>query len=139
MATAENKEVVRRLIALWSEGDLAAIEELLSPEFLNHNPNLPYVTDRLSLIEWAAAMRAAYPNLRIAVDELIGEGDTVAARLRVRGTPAVPCDCRTPRPFAIDGIVFCRIVGARIIEAWWVLDIFTMFRQIGVMDREVVA
>lgn len=139
MATAERKEIVRRLIALWSEGDLAAIEELLSPEFLNHNPDLPYVTDRLSLIEWAAAMRAAYPNLRVIVDELIGEGDRVAARLRVRGTPAMAAHGQPARSFAIDGIMICRVAAARIIEAWWLLDIHTMFKQIGAAERAVSA
>lgn len=139
MTTAENKEVVRRLITRWSEGDLPAIEELLSPQLLNHNPNLPLVTDRLSLIEWAAAMRAAYPNLRISVDELIGEGDTVAARLRVRGTPATAYNGRPARSFAITGIVFCRVAAAQIIEAWWVLDIFNMFKQIGAAERAVPA
>ena len=41
MSTEENKAVVRRLLDVWSKGNIDLIDELLAPDYVNHSPATP--------------------------------------------------------------------------------------------------
>jgi hypothetical protein len=62
----------------WNRGDLDALDEHLDPEYVHRDPNNPDVTDRTSYKRWAAAARAAFPDLTVTIDDLIAEDDRVA-------------------------------------------------------------
>ena len=45
---------------------------------MHRDPNNPDVTDRTSYKRWAAAARAAFPDLTVTINDLIAEDDRVA-------------------------------------------------------------
>jgi predicted ester cyclase len=57
--------------------------------------------------------RAAYPDAHVIVEELIAEGDRVAARISMTGTPA-----DGGRPIRYRGTVWWRIADGKIVERW---------------------
>ncbi|HEV7922375.1 MAG TPA: ester cyclase [Thermoanaerobaculia bacterium] len=83
----DRKGVVRRLIEEAQEkGDLRVVDELLADDFVDHTPlpGLPPTRDGIRTL--FAAMRAAFPDLRVRIDEQIGEQDKVMTRKTFQGT-----------------------------------------------------
>jgi predicted ester cyclase len=85
----ENKSVVREFFEEVVNADnLDRADELVSPGYVEHQ-ELPGGEDRQG-IEVAkgfqSLMRRAFPDFRFEVEDLIAEGDKVAARVSVSGT-----------------------------------------------------
>src|SRR4051812_44110281 len=88
MAAEENKALARRFLEeVFNEGNLAAIDELIDPDWVQHDPAMP---EELRGIEGARQLvevyRAAFPDLHITVEDQVAEGDKVATRWTARGS-----------------------------------------------------
>jgi predicted ester cyclase len=64
----------------WNAQDLDAAEELPAPEFVRHDANLPDVVGPQAERQHIAENLAAFPDLHFQIEELIAEGNLVAAR-----------------------------------------------------------
>ena len=83
MTTIErNKATASNFFAqVFNDGNFAVLSSL-SPNYLyNGAPQKPE-----QFTAWVGAMRAKMPDLHFAIDAILGEGDTVALRWRMRGT-----------------------------------------------------
>ncbi|MFV9505919.1 MAG: ester cyclase [Oscillochloridaceae bacterium umkhey_bin13] len=142
MGTQENKEVVRLLVdTLWNQGDFGAVEQYFAATFRNYNPNLPFVTDRSSLTEWMAATRASFPDVHMYLEALVAEDDLVMTRWTLRGTHLGPVGDMPPtgRMVTVTGATTYRLLAGQVVECWWAIDVYTMLKQIGAFNREMVA
>ena len=82
--------------------------------------------------------RAAFPDWRQDIVELVGEGPTVVARFRCSGTHLGPWRGLAPtgRTMNIDEVYFFRIEDDRITRVWELEDTWTRYRQLhGASDR----
>src|SRR5438876_12417081 len=87
MSTEENKALVRRFIEeVHNKGNVDAIDEIYAPDYVNHNPVPPYTPDREGYKRFIAETRAAFPDYRFSIDDLIAEGDKVVNRWTSRST-----------------------------------------------------
>ena len=131
----ENKALIRRQEEeLFSGGELETTEEIYAPDYVGHDPSNPQDVRGLEAAKQAAAdYRRAFPDLRVTVEDLIAEGDKVAARLRFRGTHLEEMDGIAPTGKRVEctGIVISRIEGGRIAEDWANFDDLGMMRQLG--------
>jgi len=120
--SAQNKKVVEDFIqALFTRGELEAVDEYLAPEFVDHNPTIPGQTgDRESMRSAGALFRAAFPDWRSTVEDLIAADDMVVERFTARGTHQgelmhIPA---TGRAVALSGINIFRLRDGKIVERW---------------------
>ena len=136
MSVEENKAIVRRLIEeVFNEGDLDAIGELISPDFVGIGSGGPEGFKRVTNL-WLNA----FPDLHATIDDMIAEGDKVAVRTAGRAThkgefssPIFGSIPATGKEVVITETVFLRIVGDKIVEwrsHWNQLD---LFQQLGVV------
>lgn len=132
----ENKALVRRAHeAVWSQGDLAAIGEIWAADFLGHAPVGPDWRGREALEEHVRAHRSTFPDWKEEVQEVIAEGDRVAAwwistgtdRGGFRGNPP------TGRSVRIREFGFYRIADGRIVEQWVLADVLSLQQQLGLV------
>jgi steroid delta-isomerase-like uncharacterized protein len=81
--------------------------------------------------------RGAFPDIEVIVEDIIAEGDKVAARCRVRATHAGDSlgFAATKRPMEITGITFVRVRDGKIVEAWNNFDFMGMFQQLGALQK----
>jgi len=120
VSVEENKAVARRFVEeVWNGGNLAVAEELLAPGLVDHGPG-GGTTDREGFLAYVREFRAAFPDLRFTIDDMLGEGDKVATRVSVRGTQAAPFRGAAPtgEPRAWTGIGIVRVADGRIVEQW---------------------
>lgn len=107
--------VVRHyLYRLFDERDLDVCDELLSPDYVDHDAPSNTPPGPSATREYIAQLLADYPDLTITVDELICQGSTVALRATWHGTHQW-----TRTPLRQKGIVFIHVDDSgRLRERW---------------------
>lgn len=130
-----NKQVVRRFYEeLWNRGNLDATDELVASDYVRHDlrPGAapPGPAGQKAVAE---KFRAAFPDVRLEVEELIAEGDLVAARWTMSGTHTGPWGevAPTGRSVRFSGVNFFRIADQKIAEIWNVRDDLGLREQLG--------
>jgi len=87
MGISANKALVERFYEeLWNSRNYAAIGEILSPDAVFHGSLGMDRTGHDGFIDYAERVRAAFPDFHNTVEEMIAEGDRLAACLTYRGT-----------------------------------------------------
>ena len=87
MSTDENKALVRRWFAEIDRGNLDAIDELLAPDYVDHNPAIPGLpAGREGVRQINRTLVAAFPDVVHTIEEQLAEGDKVMTRVRTRAT-----------------------------------------------------
>jgi steroid delta-isomerase-like uncharacterized protein len=136
MSAEQNKHSVQRAFdGLFSRGELALADELVSADFLNHEapPGAPRGPAGLRLL--VTMLRTAFPDIHYKVEELLAEGDLVAARTILRGTQqgtfmGIPA---TGRSVMQEQIHILRFEDGKIVEHRAVRDDLGMLQQLGVI------
>jgi steroid delta-isomerase-like uncharacterized protein len=131
---AENKALVRRVIeGFLNSGDPALADELFSPGYVDHNPSNPEMRGLDNIKRSVAAWHHAFPDTVNEVQDLIAEGDRVAALWVTRGTHQVEflgIPATGNRIEATSSGVF-RIEGGKVAESWDHFDALGMIGQLG--------
>jgi predicted ester cyclase len=133
MGTESAKALVRQVVDDWNRGDLDALDEHLDPAYVNRDPNNPEVTDLPSYKRWAAAARAAFPDLRVTIDDLIAEGDRVAKLWSFEATHRGEFLGIAPTGQRVtwSGITIYRVTGDKVDECIWRTDALGLLQQLG--------
>ena len=133
----ENKEILRRWFdEVWNNGRAEVIEELFDENGIAHglsdDPSQPIKGPR-DYRPFYEVFRQAFPNIRIHIEDMIAEGDKVAARCSVRGKHEGHFMGReaTQSPVEFSGMTIVRIKNGKIVEAWNNFDLLTMNKQLG--------
>src|SRR5947208_12101461 len=87
MSTEQNKEVFRRLFEeVFNQGNLHLIDEIVSPDWVNYDPSLPEeLHGREGARQLVSMWKAGFPDFAIEIEDMIAEGDKVAARFAFDG------------------------------------------------------
>ena len=127
-----NAAVVQRLVAAINAADLAALDEVVAPDFVDRTPLPGLPPNRAGLKQAVGQFHAAFAGARWTIEQLVVDRDSVAARLTFRGTHRgeVLGIAPTGRQVTVDGIAIYRIVNGRVREEWAVRDLFGLLRQL---------
>ena len=81
MTIEENKQVVVRFNKEFLEtGNTEVLKEIVSDTFINHTAAANASKDISGIIQFITVLHKGFSDISIQIHELIGEGDTVAAR-----------------------------------------------------------
>lgn len=132
MSIEANKAIVRGYVELWSTGNLALADEVLAADFVDHtHPNQAPGPEGVKRA--VKAFREGFPDARITIEQMIGEGDNVAFRFVLRGThrgmfAGFP---PTGKEAILTGVDFMRIASGKIVELWSTQDTLSWAQQLG--------
>lgn len=135
MTAEENKAVVRRFFEEFCNGrrlDLA--DELLTPDHVYHDPQVPNVVGPRAMAEATAVYQNGL-NGHWNVDEIVAaENDRVAARWTGTGTHLAELNGIPPtgKSISVAAIHLFRLQDNKIAEQWCVWDTLGMLQQLGV-------
>jgi len=142
MATAQetrNKATFRRFQDATNTGDAEliskTIDEIVEPDVLIRTPSPIEATGAEALKEVFARLHRAFPDLHVTVEDVIAEGDRIAARNSVTGTHRGDYMGLAPtgRRVTYNEMFIVRFVDGRIAETWGVVDVFSQMKQLGVI------
>jgi steroid delta-isomerase-like uncharacterized protein len=131
----QNKVVLRRHFAeVWSQGNVALLDELFASDYLGHAPP-DEIQGRESLKQYVSTVRMAIPDLQCTVEDQIAEADRVVIRWTARGThtgkyQGIP---PTGKQVTMTGMSFARIANGKIVESWTNSDALGMLQLLGVV------
>jgi steroid delta-isomerase-like uncharacterized protein len=138
MSLEANKALIRRLVAEgWGKGDQATVDALLAPNFVDHAAELGGgASDAAGFKEQVREFRAAFPDGRTQIDDLIAEGDKVVLRWTDGGTHRGPFMGVAPtgKRVTLTGIDIYRIADGKIVEYWCSEDVLGLLEQLGAVQ-----
>jgi predicted ester cyclase len=116
------KDVLDRVLR---QDDVSAIDDLFAPEI---------ATD---VAEYYHQLRSGFPDLRIEVDDMIVDGDTVAARLSLTGTHTGSfADVEpTGRRVSWCSMRWWEVHEGRVVETWAMQDRLGLLQQLGALPK----
>src|SRR4051794_30616846 len=124
---AANKELLRRFYKeVYVDWDMSLVDAVVSPRFTSHDWPDSGPTGPRAFRQYYAAIRAAVPDARYEVDDLIAEGDRVVVRWRLLGTHerAFGDILPTGRAITLKGIAIYRLEDRKLVERWVVSDVY---------------
>ncbi len=132
MVVSENEAVVRRFMdEVWSDGNLAAIGELVAMDHVHHlgDDDLHGPDGVKGAVSW---LRSAFPDLHFEIDDLVSHGDRVVVRWTARGTHegAFADVAPTGRRVAWVGCDWFRLSAGQLTEAFVVADGGALYEQL---------
>jgi len=119
----ENKALALRYHAdIFQNGMLEVADEILSPDFVIHNPVLPEALRKgpEGTKKYASAIMAAVPDRKLEHHDIIVEGDKVLIRWTNGGTNTGPLFGNPPmgNTYIVTGFDLFRILDGKIKELW---------------------
>jgi predicted ester cyclase len=125
----QNKAVVRGYLEeISNQGRWAAIERYFSAEVVFNGAR-----DVRPLLARQRAVRAAFPDHRVVIEEQIAEGDKVVTHVSFSGTHLGQFNgiAATGRQVVYSGIAIDRIVDGKVVEMWHIANTLALLQQIG--------
>ena len=139
MLAEDNRALVRRFVdEVQSGGNTELIDEICSPEFVNHSAPQGLRADLEGIKILTTMFKGAFPDSYFTVEDMIAEGDKVVTRKTFHGTHEGEFMGIPPsgRPVNVSLIDVVRISDGRVVEHWSVGDNLGMMQQLGVITQK---
>jgi serine phosphatase RsbU (regulator of sigma subunit)/predicted ester cyclase len=126
VSAQENEALVRRYFEEgWVKGNLAAVDEFMAPNYVEHLIPDGQFPGRESFKQLLAVYYIAFPDLKSVLHDILAQGDRVAFRWSVSGThlgewAGIP---PTGLHMTAAGITIYRIAAGKAVEGWASIDI----------------
>ncbi len=120
---------------IWRTGNANLIDEHMAPNYVLHKPPTGFSPDREGLKAILHAMRSAFPDLRMTVEDVIAEGEKVVQRRSYQGTHqgelfGIPA---SGKAISVSQITVSRVADGKFVEEWAETDFLGMLQQLGVV------
>jgi len=136
MSVDANRALTQRFYEeVWNKGNLDAVDDILTGDFVDNAAPPGFPTGPEGAKQVFTMYRAAFPDFRLSVRDLIAEGDKVVARWLTQGTHqgelmGIP---PTGKAVEVTGIDIFRFAGGKIAEHWAEFDMMGLMQQLGVI------
>jgi steroid delta-isomerase-like uncharacterized protein len=126
------RAIADRWVELVAKGPDEGFDALVSADVVDGSDEARPVVGVAAIKQRAAAVRAAFGDLEVAVEDFVASGDRVAWRWVLRGTHvgAFLGIAATGRRVVLRGVNFQRIADGRIVEHWTLADAAGAARQL---------
>jgi steroid delta-isomerase-like uncharacterized protein len=119
----------------WNRGEVEVFSSSIAETVDFHYAGSPQVVSREEMGAIVLRWRDAFPDLRMAIDELIAEGNLVAARLTLSGTHEGPWRGAAPtgKSVTMALMMFFRFEDGKLVELWESDDQLGFRRQLKML------
>jgi steroid delta-isomerase-like uncharacterized protein len=136
MSAASNKELLRKAARAFNKTDDRSGWYAFHSDSVQAHGLGPSALDKAGLKGFYTALWGAFPDLTIAIDELVAEGDNVVWRITASGTHHGPFQGVPPTGKAVKfGAHYSfRFEDGKIVERWSTLDRLSLLVQIDAVS-----
>jgi predicted ester cyclase len=133
----QNKRLVRRALEeIYAKGHLELADELIHPNFVDHQPAHPErPSGPESVKQTVQELQSTFGELRFEVEDEIAEGNKVVQLATFSGRHTGPLMGHEPtgREFAVRHVYIWRIADGKIVEHWGSRDDLGLLGQLGLL------
>lgn len=134
MSVEQNRTLVQRTFEALNNHNLDGVVSYCAPACRFHG----WAAETLDAAGYKAAMLAilaGFPDAHFRIDDIVAEGDKVAARHTLQGThqaefQGIPA---TGKKAHVSAIVMFRIENGAAVELWLNADLMGLMQQLGVI------
>ena len=142
MGTEENKMLVRRLYEeAVNGGNLDLADEFIAADAIEHEKGIAS-DGRESFKQFVTVFRAAFPDLRLTIEDMIAEGDKVVCRITITGTHTGDSEfmgvAPSGKPIELETIDILRFDNGKMVEHWGRTDLLCMLQQLGKVPNDIL-
>src|ERR1700733_1747421 len=120
--TEKNKMAVAEFIeALFTKGELDAVDRCLAEDFINNDPPFGATADKEGMRSAAALFRSVFPDWHSDLQLLVAEGDIVVEQFTATGTHTgseIMGVAASGETITLPGINIFRLRDGKIVERW---------------------
>ncbi len=125
------RELLEKEVNVHLSGDLDKFDDLYVEDYIDHTMG----TRGLKEYKQAyLAIKKAFPDITVTIEDTVVEGDKIAARYTARGTHRGEFMGIQPtgKTFEMSEITIKRIKGGRLAESWAIPDFISLLQQLGI-------
>ena len=135
LAESKNVLAIHFTEDIWDKGNLSIADQVLSEEFVDHDPVAGQMPGLKGYKDMVIAYRIAFPDLRVKNEAVIEDGNRLVVRWSAHGTHNgqlmnIP---PTGKKVMLKGIDILHIEDGKIVERWGEFDALGMLGQLGVL------
>tara|TARA_R110001592_G_scaffold132514_1_gene347178 strand:- start:1111 stop:1581 length:471 start_codon:yes stop_codon:yes gene_type:complete len=152
----QNKVIIVRAIEEYLIGQCEEVfREFYAPDCVAAGPDVaacgdgtPIPMDCVAFRDHSLMYKSAFPDMEFQVEDIVEEGDRVAARWTVRGSDCGNSEAISLRErlspgdadFCTSGVVFCRLNQGKIVEIWQMSNLVSLLklRNFDVVAQDAV-
>ncbi|MEP7076737.1 MAG: ester cyclase [Acidobacteriota bacterium] len=137
MAEEKTSFIHRWFEEVWNNRSEKAIDEMVHFEGTARNLGGMQTLTPEDFKKFHRTFVGAFPDLNVTVEDVIVDGDKIAARCRVKGTH-LGDDLGLPptgKPVDFSGMTIVRVVDDKIVDAWNEFDFAGLYGQLGETER----
>jgi predicted ester cyclase len=134
----QNKAVVRGCLEEASAGNFAALDSIVSPDFILHPEG---IRGPDGLAQMVQGYREAIADLRVTIEHQFTEGDYVATRSTLTGRHEgdLMGTAPTGRDVSFSMLTISRCREGKIEEEWEIADTVSLLQQVGAIPEPAEA
>lgn len=129
----KQEEVVRKYYNdMWNKWDFSLADKLLDKQISFRGSLGSTVVGVPEFKNYMTTVRSAFPDFRNQIEELVGQGDVVAVRLKYTGThlgPLFGIAC-TGKRISYRGVAFFGFRVNKIAQGWVLGDVLGLLQQL---------
>ncbi|HUG83872.1 MAG TPA: ester cyclase [Euzebya sp.] len=134
---AENSAYIRHGIEqLFNRGNLTVADERFADDIRLHSPaSAEPIVGRDQVVEFIVALRVAFPDLHVEIEDLIAADDRVVTRCTTTGTHLGDYFGTPPtgHRVRINEVQIFRITDTRLVDLWLTFDVLGVLVQMGLI------
>ena len=112
-----NRHLVTQLMECWNTGNVGLIDQVLSPKFVRHEPEVDGAdTGREDYKQTIKRYRDSLANYQSEATDIIEQGDKIVFRFKTTGNGR-------SGPVVFEGVNILRVEGNKIVEDWVYFDV----------------
>jgi steroid delta-isomerase-like uncharacterized protein len=129
------RTVARKYFDVLNTGNYKALEQLIAPNYVYHGTGGFEAKGPNGARDVIDMFRKAFPDLHLAVDDLVDAGNKVAVRWTGTGTHNGPLMNIQPtgKKVSITGLIILRLSRGKVVEEWERFEELQMLKQLGVV------
>ncbi len=136
----ENKALLQQFVDGMNAKDLSVIDRIVDADFVEHDPGPGQGKGKgpEGLKRMMQMFYTGFPDLKVTVKQMIGEGDLVAGAMTTEGTQTgvfmgIP---GSDKKVSFSEMHMVRVASGKIVEHWGVIDVTAMMQQLDVIPPD---
>jgi steroid delta-isomerase-like uncharacterized protein len=135
----QNKALDSRLIAeVWNKGKMEVVDAIFAEDYINRTPQRELPANREGIKLMISGFRAAFPDVKMSVEDVIAAGDKIVTRWIMSGTHTghgfgIP---PTNKIVQIMGVGIHRYASGKVVESWTSSDSLGLLQQLGLVPQK---
>lgn len=136
--STQNEAIVQRWWQeLWNGGDLAVADEIVAPDFTDHDPASLWVPPGIDGCKTlVTGYRTVFPDIHFTIEQQVAAENTVVSHWRCRGTHRgeLMGTAPTGKEIDVEGISILHLENGKIRHQTTIWDALGMMQQIGAVS-----